>query len=33
VIALFGSAARGQGTSNSDIDLLVIRPDAVGQED
>ena len=31
-LALFGSAARGQGTSNSDIDLLVIRPDAVGQE-
>jgi predicted nucleotidyltransferase len=31
-VALFGSAARGQGTSTSDIDLLVIRPDAVEEE-
>lgn len=31
-VALFGSAARGHGTSNSDIDLLVIRPDAIDQE-
>jgi len=31
-LALFGSTARGQGTSNSDIDLLLIRPDAIDQE-
>lgn len=31
-LALFGSAARGQGTSNSDIDVLAIRPDAIDQE-
>lgn len=31
-IALFGSTARGQGTGSSDIDLLVIRPDAIDQE-
>ena len=31
-VALFGSTARGQGTSSSDIDLLVIRPDGIDQE-
>lgn len=31
-VALFGSAARGQGASSSDIDVLVIRPDAIDQE-
>lgn len=30
---LFGSAARGDGTVDSDIDVLVIRPDDVGDED
>ena len=29
---LRSAAARGQGTSNNDIDVLVIRPDAIGQE-
>lgn len=32
-VALFGSTARRQGHSNSDIDLLVIRPDVVDEED
>jgi predicted nucleotidyltransferase len=31
-VALFGSAAREQGASNSDIDLLIIRPEAIDQE-
>jgi predicted nucleotidyltransferase len=31
-VALFGSAARGRGTNRSDIDLLVIRPDAIDEE-
>jgi predicted nucleotidyltransferase len=31
-MALFGSAARGQATSDSDVDLLVIRPDSVDDE-
>lgn len=31
--ALFGSAARGDGGVDSDVDLLVIRPDRVGEED
>lgn len=31
--SLFGSAARGDGDSESDIDLLVIRPDALDQVD
>jgi predicted nucleotidyltransferase len=31
--SLFGSAARGQGDTRSDIDLLVVRPADVDQED
>jgi predicted nucleotidyltransferase len=31
-VAWFGSTARGHGSSTSDIDLLVIRPDAIDQE-
>lgn len=31
--SLFGSAARGDGGTSSDIDLLVIRPDDVDEED
>jgi predicted nucleotidyltransferase len=31
--SLFGSAARGDGDSASDIDLLVVRPDDVGDDD
>jgi len=31
--ALFGSAARGDGDLDSDIDLLVVRPEDVGEED
>ena len=31
-VALFGSTARGQGSGNGDIDLLVIRPDAIDDE-
>jgi len=31
--SLFGSAARGDGSSESDIDLLLIRPDGVGDGD
>ena len=30
---LFGSAARGEGTANSDIDLLVVRPSTIGGDD
>lgn len=32
-VSLFGSAARGDGDAQSDIDLLVVRPDAVGSDD
>jgi predicted nucleotidyltransferase len=32
-ISLFGSAARGEGDSSSDIDLFVVRPSAVFEED
>ncbi len=31
--SLFGSAARGDGDAASDIDLLLIRPDKVAEED
>lgn len=31
--SLFGSAARGDGNSRSDIDLLVVRPAKMGAED
>lgn len=31
-VSLFGSAARGDGDADSDIDLLVIRPDRVDEE-
>lgn len=31
--ALFGSAARGDGTTESDIDLLIVRPAAIDEED
>ena len=30
---LFGSAARGEATSGSDLDVLVVRPDAVPEDD
>jgi predicted nucleotidyltransferase len=30
---IFGSAARGEGGSSSDIDVLVVRPDAIGMDD
>lgn len=30
---LFGSAARGDGSTASDIDVLVVRPDALDEED
>lgn len=30
---LFGSTARGQGDTDSDIDILVVRPDAVDDSD
>jgi hypothetical protein len=32
-VSLYGSAARRDGTAESDIDLLIIRPDEVGEED
>jgi predicted nucleotidyltransferase len=32
-ISVFGSAARGDGELASDIDLLVVRPDALDPED
>jgi predicted nucleotidyltransferase len=31
--AVFGSAARGDGGIDSDIDLLVVRPSAIGDDD
>jgi predicted nucleotidyltransferase len=31
--SLFGSTARGDGDAGSDVDLLIIRPDAVDDED
>jgi hypothetical protein len=31
--SLFGSAARGDGDTASDIDLLIVRPDEVGADD
>ena len=31
--SLFGSAARGDGSQDSDIDLLIVRPDAVDADD
>lgn len=31
--SVFGSAARGDGTAASDIDLLIVRPDGVDHED
>lgn len=31
--SLFGSAARGDGDTQSDIDLFIVRPDDVDQED
>lgn len=31
--SLFGSTARGEGDTKSDIDLLVVRPEGVGEED
>jgi predicted nucleotidyltransferase len=31
--ALFGSAARGDGGLDSDIDVLLVRPDGVGEAD
>jgi predicted nucleotidyltransferase len=31
--SIFGSAARGDGSTDSDIDLLVVRPAAVGADD
>jgi predicted nucleotidyltransferase len=32
-VSLFGSAARGDGDTSSDIDLLVVRPDQVPEAD
>jgi predicted nucleotidyltransferase len=32
-LSLFGSAARGDGDADSDIDLFVVRPTAVSEED
>lgn len=31
--SLFGSAARGDGDTHSDVDLLVVRPEGVNEED
>ena len=31
--SMFGSAARGDGDTDSDIDLLIIRPDTVDEDD
>jgi DNA-binding transcriptional ArsR family regulator len=31
--SLFGSAARGDGDTGSDIDLLVVRPGGIGEDD
>lgn len=32
-VALFGSAARREATPESDVDLLVVRPDEIGPDD
>jgi predicted nucleotidyltransferase len=32
-VSLFGSAARGDGDTHSDIDLFIIRPESVQEED
>ena len=32
-VSLFGSAARGDGNTESDIDLFVVRPERVFEED
>lgn len=32
-VSLFGSAARGEGNTESDIDLFVVRPDTVSADD
>ena len=32
-VSLFGSAARRDGDSQSDIDVLIVRPDGVGEDD
>jgi hypothetical protein len=32
-VSLFGSAARRDGDSSSDIDMLLIRPDSIGEDD
>lgn len=32
-VSLFGSAARGEGDTDSDIDLFVVRPKAIDSED
>lgn len=32
-VSVFGSAARGDGTTESDIDLVIVRPDDVDAED
>jgi len=32
-VLLYGSVARGEGNANSDIDVLVVRPDAVSAEE
>lgn len=32
-VSLFGSVARGEGDTSSDIDLFVVRPQKVGRED
>jgi predicted nucleotidyltransferase len=31
--SMFGSAARGEGDTSSDIDLLIVRPEAIDPED
>lgn len=31
--SLFGSAARGDGDAGSDIDIFVVRPVPIGQDD
>jgi predicted nucleotidyltransferase len=31
-VSLFGSAARGEGDAESDIDLFIVRPEGVGEE-
>jgi predicted nucleotidyltransferase len=32
-VSVFGSAARGDGNTGSDVDLLIVRPDAVPEDD